>query len=402
MTTRHLDLPSSLPPDIGVEIAKRACYCDSRISSCEFDAASSQLRVNASNGQLDDALMDKVSRLVEQMKSERLAITPAVLRTHKGSSTTFNADLLAELIEAGDIFEEGRGVVARSGRMLELLQQVDRLLTKIAVDVFAAEIKEYNVLMPADWLRRAGYFSSFGHSLTFAFHLREDFDQLEDFSARHRDGAELQFDSLDEIHPPEFCLSPAICYHAYGAMKDQALQPSDNGLKVFTAAGRCFRYESKNITDFDRLWEFSMREIIFVGEKEKVTESRSRTLDIIWRLVEKLDLTATLETAADPFFATDFRSLRFFQLANELKYELRLPVSDSKSIAVASFNYHETFFGQNFGIEDQSGEKIHTGCAAFGLERLVYAAVVQRGFDDIIAGLAAIEADLTSITEGAN
>ena len=32
-----------------------------------------------------------------------------------------------------------------------------------------------------------------------------------------------------------------------------------------TAAGHCFRYESRNIRGLERLWDFTMREIIYCG-----------------------------------------------------------------------------------------------------------------------------------------
>jgi len=68
---------------------------------------------------------------------------------------------------------------------------------------------------------------------------------------------------------------------------------------------RCFRYESKNITELDRLWEFSMREIVFIGAKDEVLTAKAESLELVWKLIEILDLTAHIETASDPFFASD-------------------------------------------------------------------------------------------------
>ena len=400
MTTISIDLPPGLPADVGEEMAKRACYCDSQITGCRFDPKDNRLRLSLSNGARPEGLIVKVERLVNQMQSERLSVTPTVVRQRTGHTDSYDPELISKLTDSGDLAQEGTGVVSRSGRFLSLLQRFDRLLTRIAVEAFGAEVRDYNTLMPAEYLRRAGYFSSFAHSITFAFHLQEDLDRLENFADRHREGADLKLESLDEIATPEYCLSPAVCYHAYGSMIDRRFDESDHGLRVQTAGGRCFRYESKNITTLDRLWEFSMREIIFIGEKELVLDARQRAIDIIWRLIEQLDFTACLETASDPFFTTDFRSLRFFQLANELKYELRLPVDIDKSVAAASFNYHESFFGQDFAIHTESGEQVHTGCAAFGLERLGLAAVAQLGFEQTGQRLDTIETNLSDFLKG--
>ena len=42
---------------------------------------------------------------------------------------------------------------------------------------------------------------------------------------------------------------------------------------------------------------------------------------------------------------------------------------------------HQNFFGRHLNITLPDGEPIHTGCTAFGLERMVYAFLAQFGFD---------------------
>ncbi|MCK5127405.1 MAG: hypothetical protein KAR42_14210 [candidate division Zixibacteria bacterium] len=392
-----ISLPEKLPTDICDEIAKRACYCDDRILKSNYQKAENSLEVTTIKDGLAEEMTAKIYRLVEKMKSDRLIIQPKIIRGRTGDSLEFDTTVFSQLTSQGDIATEGMGVITRSGEFLSLLQLFDNLFRRIGAEIFSAQVCDYNTLIPTDWLRRAGYFTSFAHSVTFAMHLREEFTQLEEFATRHNDGQPLTFNSIDEITTPEYCLSPAVCYHAYGNLKNSKLTPEDNGLKVFTAMGRCFRYESKNITDLDRLWEFSMREIIFVGEPAQVLEARQKAIDLIWNLIEILDLHAALETASDPFFSTEFSALRYFQLANDLKYELLLPVSQEKSIAAASFNYHETFFGSKFNISTAGGEPVHTGCAAFGLERLVLACLAQMGLPATIERLqTAQESLLTS------
>ncbi len=70
---------------------------------------------------------------------------------------------------------EDVGVIGRSGEFLDLLQSFDTLFQRIGSDLFSAKKMDYNTLIPSDWLRGAGYFSSFAHSVTFATHLREDY-----------------------------------------------------------------------------------------------------------------------------------------------------------------------------------------------------------------------------------
>jgi seryl-tRNA synthetase len=46
-----------------------------------------------------------------------------------------------------------------------------------------------------------------------------------------------------------------------------------------------------------------------------------------------------------------------------------------------SFNYHRDHFGTTWDIKDASGEPAHTGCVAFGMDRLAVAMFHTHGTD---------------------
>lgn len=381
MTTIEIKLDESVASDIAEEITKKVCYLNQTIAHARLLKAEGKIQVEINDANQVESVRSGVENLIAKMKAGRARVKPEVLRQRESA-----LKLRAARTYRG-LSREGFGTLARDGEFLQILHRFDSLFKNIGIKHFGAVEQEYNALIPTDWLRRAGYLSSFPHSLTFAIHLREDYDMIEKFAARHRKGEELNFASLDEIANSEYCLSPAVCYHTYGVLSTLPPHQISGDLGVFTAQNRCFRYESKNIADVERLWEFSMREIVLVGKKDQVLEARSKGIELVWQLVELLDLTAWLETAVDPFFTTDFQSKRFFQLANQLKYELRLPLRENESLAVASFNYHENFFGDKFTISTTDGTQVHTGCIAFGLERFVHAVLIQLGVDSTLAGL---------------
>ena len=379
METLAIPFPADLSPDVCAEISKRACYCDTAILKSRYRRDSNCLEVDVQGVGASGDVVAKLEHLIGKMQGERLAVTPRVLRDRSRDLDRYVPTAYEQLTARGYVWAAGQGVVGRGGAFMRLLGRLDAAIERFAVREFQAVPQSYNSLVPSDWLRRAGYFGSFAHSVTFAVHLKEDFEAIERFGKRHRQGQNPTFEDASELAPPEHCLSPAVCYHTYGALMGQHL--SAGAASAFTGHGRCFRYESKNLTGLDRLWEFSMREIVWLGDREAVLGARDRAIDAVWRLVDLLDLSARLETACDPFFASDFPSLRFFQLANELKYELKVDVAPGESIACASFNYHERFFGTRFGITAADGEAAHTGCAAFGLERLLYACYCQHGLE---------------------
>ena len=98
-----------------------------------------------------------------------------------------------------------------------------------------------------------------------------------------------------------------------------------------------------------------------------------------------VNLDCEIETANDPFFASAYASKTYYQMRGDLKYEMRLAVEPGKDgeprrIAAGSFNLHEDFFGQTFGIQ-VDGSPVFTGCAAWGIERWVLAFFTQHGFE---------------------
>jgi seryl-tRNA synthetase len=123
-----------------------------------------------------------------------------------------------------------------------------------------------------------------------------------------------------------------------------------------------------------------MREVIFVGSKEFVLESREVARQRMDSVLEQIGMAYRVESANDPFFIGEFRKQAAFQSAFQLKFEIRarLPYKES-TLAVGSYNYHQDFFGRHLNISLPDGSPAHTGCVAFGLERIAFAFLAQYG-----------------------
>jgi seryl-tRNA synthetase len=173
-----------------------------------------------------------------------------------------------------------------------------------------------------------------------------------------------------------YFLSPDVCYHTYELLAGSELE----GSAIMTSAGSCFRDDP---ADGRHLWEFTMREVVFLGDYEFVRAQRQEWLELATRWASALHLEASPELANDPFFAgTEGRGRKILQHIKELKYELRAPDSSGASVAVASFNLHEQFFGKQFGIVLRNGEPAFSGCVGFGLERWALALLTRYPADE--------------------
>ena len=170
-----------------------------------------------------------------------------------------------------------------------------------------------------------------------------------------------------EDHEPagpaaEWCLSPAVCYHVYAQLAGQVL---GEGLAI-TARGRCFRSETLNEPGVRQI-EFEMREIVFIGAPAWVSASLEKAREQVEALAGELGLPGDWRPAEDPFFLPSAMHKAVMQRLLEVKLEYQL--RDPSALALASVNRHGAFFGQRFAISGPTGEPVHTGCVAIGLDR---------------------------------
>lgn len=152
----------------------------------------------------------------------------------------------------------------------------------------------------------------------------------------------------------------------------------------------------------ERAWNFTMREIIFVGEEDFVAAKLEQVRSAVTPILAELDLTYSVETANDPFFVDTFRDQAAYQAAFELKYEIQADIPyRERSLAVGSYNRHGNFFGRTLNITTGEKDFACTGCFGMGFERIAFALVAQHGPDPIVwpSAIRAIVNDKGSIGE---
>jgi seryl-tRNA synthetase len=367
-----LTLKTRIPDDLRAEVSEKLPYASERLLSFEISQDGRSLDVAIGPGGDPAEVETKIRDLVTRMISGHRAVNPEEIYRHRMTPPN-SAHVWESLVAMGLLAEEGPGQVALLGDASQVADALDLLFCEIARRAFVAVPHQYPTMLPMAALDRCHYFSSFPHHVTFAPHVREDVEAITHLGDPAGRGDDRSF--LQHLATPAHALSPAVCFHTYLLLADRKL---DRELTV-TAKGRCFRFESKNMATLERSWDFSMREVIFVGPRKWVDEMRQKALREVEELVERLGLDAWIETANDPFFATNFVAKRYHQLMTQAKYELRLSLPYSgKSVAAASFNVHGDFFGRSFGIAHDEGFA-STGCLAFGVERWVWSLFSQFG-----------------------
>ena len=373
----------AIPEHLHGQVKSKLAYVDELIASASISENGEAVALSlhrAANNEEMAALESKVQRVIEEMAKGAVAPKVEIKEDEMARVIPYSKDPMPELLAKGEVSEEHTGIFTFGPLLAHLIEVFESQYLDLAA-IFDAQPYRFPTLISAEKLGRVQYFRAFPHSLTFATHLREDLDLIDDFSKNtsyEESGLNTPINSFSKI---QALLSPAVCYHLYFALADKALP---GGSLIATAVGNCFRYESNNMTSLERMWNFTMREIIFVGPAEFVLENREKARLHMREVFADLGMAYRVESANDPFFVGEYRKQAAFQNAFQLKYEIQaaLPFKD-ETLAVGSYNYHQDFFGRNLNIELPDGNPAHTGCVAFGLERMAYAFLAQFGFDKL-------------------
>lgn len=374
-----VSLGAEIPAELVDDFLAKLHYVSESVEGFELiqDGHPARIRFRLLPGREEEQALvaGRIVEVAEKLCRAARFAEPIVLVRRK-RTPLFNGDPHPLLEERGDLFRFGHGRYGLGPRLVKLLEFFDQQLLQQA-EQFGAAPYQFPTLIGADLLERCRYLQTFPHSLSFVSHLREDLSAIQDFARHARwDGSGLIF-SPEDLSKVECLLASAVCFHCYAWLQDSRLpQPL-----AFTARGKCFRFESGNMGGLERLWDFTMRELIFVGTEGHVLAERQKAVERMTELLDEWELSYEIKSATDPFFIDEY-SAALFQMAFDLKYEIRafLPYN-RKSLAVGSFNCHRDHFGRALNISCAGDEAANTGCVAFGLERLALAFLAQHGLD---------------------
>jgi seryl-tRNA synthetase len=282
--------------------------------------------------------------------------------------------VIAALRARGELWDAAPGIIGLRGNVLALLKRLEDEIARLA-QLDAPEEWLAPPALPLRTLERAEYFASFPFWLTALSHLPDD-DQTLEQVATASDGVAA---ARSAVRATDVALPPALCYHVYERLAGTRLTAT----RLITLNGICWRHEGARLAPLERQWAFTMVEVVCLGPPEAVEDFRQRAMRVAGALASRLDLDAGFLVATDPFFAPTARGKAILQRVKALKHELALPIGGDRSTAAASFNNHEQFFGEAFGITLETGEPASSGCVAFGLERWLLAFLVAHGVDRV-------------------
>jgi seryl-tRNA synthetase len=264
------------------------------------------------------------------------------------------------------------GIYARTAVFEQVVTGLSNLITRYREP--DTEVLRFPPVMSRRQVEKSGYLKSFPHFLGCV-------SCLGGAEAEIRSSVECSEageDWTSGLAAADLVLTPAACYPLYPIAASRGAVPA-SGL-LFDVACDCFRREPSKM--LDRLQSFRMREYVCIGTPAQVDKFRRHWLSRARSFAGQLGLGFRIDTASDPFFGRGGKLMAMSQVEQELKFELLVPLQSAEApTACMSFNYHRDHFGTTWNLRTESGELAHTGCVAFGIDRLALALFATHGVD---------------------
>ena len=262
------------------------------------------------------------------------------------------------------------GMISFSNQSLFLFNYFNSVFEKIVEDAFSNEKtdfvkKIYPVMLPVSSYKKTGYLKRSPQYSIFCCSAVENLKSLGKID-------NISFsDYKSVINNPQYALSPSACFHVYEEYKNRVLKKNT----VVTFVQNVFRNEGRfNFSQFGRMRDYHVREIVFIGDNEFVNNSMEKMIDKIKEFIKSINVDSKIIVATDSFILPQMQKL------DKSKYELQVSYDVDKYMSVASFNLHGTAFTYPFSIGIKDKDTV-TGCIGFGLERFVLSFLSQYGED---------------------
>jgi seryl-tRNA synthetase len=264
------------------------------------------------------------------------------------------------------------GVYARTAVFEQVVNGLTTLISRYREA--DTEVLRFPPVMSRRQLEKSGYLKSFPHFLGCISCLSGDESHIRASVERHEAGE----DWTAGLAAADLVLSPAACYPVYPLVASRGDVPA--GGLIFDVACDCFRREPSKM--LDRLQSFRMREYVCVGTPDRILDFRARWMKRAEAFAAQLGLAYRIDQASDPFFGRGGKLMAMSQVEQELKFELLVPIhSEEQPTACMSFNYHRDHFGTAWNLRMVAGATAHTGCVAFGVDRLALALFATHGVE---------------------
>lgn len=255
-------------------------------------------------------------------------------------------------LDTTDIIKSNKGANIYSEKAAKVIEAISLLIRTYFNNIYNNKNLKGTSLIPSNILRKSGYFDkSFDH---------------------------VCFTSLGETPSKEagisdVALNPAVCLHTYPLYENSIIEE----IVCIGIEGDVFRNEGKSVNNEERLNEFLVQEVVFLGKSQELKKIHKTLISYMMNFFDLLNLNVNLEVAHDIFFGGNEEKYIFSQLISGDKIET-IYNSEDAEFSVGSLNKHKTYFSEKFNIRGSDGNYVESMCLAFGVSRILYAIYKEK------------------------
>ena len=351
-------------------LTERIPYLDENICSLSTKKNIVEVSVNCKNKKSFLNIKKKILETINSLSDPKKLIKNEVLYQSKNYKIKKNINVFKQLIKSKNLCKLTEGVYSLHDNFLKFSREFDKIFLRYAKKS-GYEEADYSGVLNINSLIENSYIHSFPNHCLFLSNIKRSDKILKKISKININQNQKIKNYLGN---PKTMLSPTVCYNCFETLKNKSIK---NNLKI-TSISRCYRYESLNYFQLERLKVYSMRELMFYGNKKFIENQIKNCLNFFIKFLNKNKIMFRILTATDPFFLQSQDNKKIFQLANKLKYELEVYLPfEKKWIAVGSFNNHLDTLTKKYNIKNNR-KNCNSGCIGIGYERFLYAFFSQK------------------------
>lgn len=375
-----IPIPYSLTETDFENIDNSLAYIDNDVINYSIDKDGNIIVLEFKTKEKEKHLIQEIECLLKKLKPVTDEEMTVFLFDNTQAPISCSDNIFLQLVGRGDVIPHQPGYFSITGDFLKMLKVLDKKILEFATKQGAKEIDDpitisLTTLNESDFFKRTPQFAYFMSTLS------ENSQNISEFSKLVEEDTEtLNFNQY--LNRPNCMCRSAVCYNSYPSNKNKIFKKGES--LCFTTKGKVFRNESKKVSGLERMYEFTVRDIIYYGDASYVKDRLQECVEWYSDILNKFKLNGSIQSASDPFFADHLQKLQFYQMAEQSKFEIRLLNLFSKNkISIGSINNHGSHFSKSYNIKFEEGNFVTTGCVGFGFERFIFMILSQHGLDKV-------------------
>lgn len=334
------------------------------------------------------------NRLLAKISAQKItgkADTEKVVRESpkKISKYIFKQDPTQELIDKGWIKEyPGAGVWLIMPPFAALIKAIQQLFIDTVAKPMGFQEIILPRLIPLEVERKKGHLAIAHECFWVCPPAKRDPEFFEDYVDYVEITGETAPEQLmQKLRAPMFGLAYAQCEPFYEIFDKETVDTAKLPFKFYDINGPTWRWEAGGVKGLERLNEFLRIELVYLGTKEQVKETRDELLKKSEEIMDKIFDVEYRVDACTPVYLEHAGIVEKDKEGFVKTYDLvailpfKTASKEESELEISSYHIHKDFYMNRFHTKERHNKEIWTGCTGIGPSRWAFLFLLRHGMD---------------------